>query len=212
MDQHHWNFVRHQLGAVDEHRGRLSFHSSSLRWEYWAMLKQKGQTLVMFALVMALFMTFLIIVTIDLQFLSVTLNRADNAALLGAQAGATAVDPGSIYSAQLGSSIALKNVPTTTLTSNPSGQTDSAQYRCYDAIKRIVIGGATFDPATSCTLSNGNTTVTVHVIVDLRLPIGVPGYPAVLKISPYADRTARAAFGGCPSGQYNFNLVTGLCA
>jgi hypothetical protein len=174
------------------------------------MLKRQGQVMVIFALTMALFMAFLILATIDLQFISVTLNRADNAALLGAQAGATAVDPASILSARVGNPITLKNAPTTSLTSNPSGQTDTAQYRCYAAIQAIAITGGTFDRATSCTLDKTGTTLTVHVIVDVTLPVHVPGYPSILKISPFNDRTAKAAFGGCFSGQYSFDLVTGL--
>ena len=57
-----------------------------------------GQTLVIFALVLALFFAGMLALVADLGALFVAYNRVDDGALLAVQAGASAIDEGSFYS------------------------------------------------------------------------------------------------------------------
>lgn len=56
------------------------------------MARQRGQVAIMFALVLGLFLVYLIIVVGDLLVLYNAAGRYDNAALVGAQAGASQLD------------------------------------------------------------------------------------------------------------------------
>ena len=62
---------------------------------------QQGQTLVIFALVLSLFFVWMIAMVADLGTLYVAYDRLDNAALLAAQAGASAIDTGELYQGNL---------------------------------------------------------------------------------------------------------------
>ena len=59
---------------------------------------RSGQTLVIFALVLALFFVAMLALVADLGALFVAYNRVDDGALLAVQAGASAIDEGSFYS------------------------------------------------------------------------------------------------------------------
>lgn len=60
-----------------------------------------GQTLVVFALVLALFFVGMIALVADAGALLVAYNRLDDGVLLAAQAGASAIDQGSFYGGRL---------------------------------------------------------------------------------------------------------------
>ena len=62
---------------------------------------QRGQTLVIFALVLSLFLVWMIALVADVGTLYVAYDRFDNAALLAAQAGASAIDTGQLYQGSL---------------------------------------------------------------------------------------------------------------
>ena len=62
---------------------------------------ERGQTLVIFALVLSLFLVWMIALVADVGALYVAYDRFDNAALLAAQAGASAVDTGQLYQGNL---------------------------------------------------------------------------------------------------------------
>jgi hypothetical protein len=63
--------------------------------------RQAGQTLVVFALVLALFLVGMLALTADLGAVFVAYNRVDDGALLAIQAGASAIDQGSFYTGRL---------------------------------------------------------------------------------------------------------------
>jgi hypothetical protein len=60
-----------------------------------------GQTLVIFALVLALFFAGMLALVADLGALFVAYNRVDDGVLLAIQAGASAIDEGSFYAGSL---------------------------------------------------------------------------------------------------------------
>src|SRR5215469_13129959 len=60
-----------------------------------------GQTLVIFALVLALFFAGMLALVADLGALFIAYNRVDDGALLAVQAGASAIDEGSFYAGSL---------------------------------------------------------------------------------------------------------------
>jgi hypothetical protein len=62
---------------------------------------EQGQTLVIFALVLSLFFIWMIALVADVGTLYVAYDRLDNAALLAAQAGASAIDTGQLYQGNL---------------------------------------------------------------------------------------------------------------
>ena len=62
---------------------------------------EQGQTLVIFALVLSLFFIWMIALVADVGALYVAYDRLDNAALLAAQAGASAIDTGQLYQGNL---------------------------------------------------------------------------------------------------------------
>ena len=63
--------------------------------------RQEGQTLVVFALVLALFFGGMIVLVADLGAVFVAYNRIDRAALLAVQSGASAIDAGTFYAGEL---------------------------------------------------------------------------------------------------------------
>jgi hypothetical protein len=62
---------------------------------------QRGQTLIVFALTLALFFTGMIVLVADVSALFVAYNRIDSAALLAVQSGASAIDANSFYAGTL---------------------------------------------------------------------------------------------------------------
>ena len=62
---------------------------------------EQGQTLIIFALVLSLFFIWMIALVADVGALYVAYDRLDNAALLAAQAGASAIDTGQLYQGNL---------------------------------------------------------------------------------------------------------------
>jgi hypothetical protein len=62
---------------------------------------EQGQTLIIFALVLSLFFIWMIALVADVGALYVAYDRLDNAALLAAQSGASAIDTGQLYQGNL---------------------------------------------------------------------------------------------------------------
>lgn len=157
-------------------------------------LAQKGQVMVAFALVMVGFMLILIIATLDLQALAVAYNRADTTALLGAQAGGSAVClvasagcPSTIYNAAPGSPIFLD--PT------------EVQNRC-NAVIPPGSPPAGFRSFTLKCKPNG-TTVTATVTFVPKFPLTALGFnPPTVTLA----RTGRPAY-GCGKGTYTYQAL-----
>ncbi len=131
---------------------------------------QAGQTLVMFALVSAFVLSAVIALVANAQMLYINFNRADDAALLGAQAGASALDPNSIYTdhVQLDHELALS--------------------RCNGAARQ-----APYIIEVDCSATS--TVVTARVVLRVPLPIPVLPPPDIS-----ATRTASIAYGGSQGG------------
>jgi len=105
-----------------------------------------GQTLVIFAVVLALFFAGMLALVADLGALFVAYNRVDDGALLAIQAGASAIDQGSFYSGGL--------------------QLDAvaARRRCDDSLATAHLDGG-------CTADTGSVTADVHEVVALPVPL-----------------------------------------
>jgi hypothetical protein len=134
---------------------------------------QNGQTLVVFTIVCAFILLGTMALVGNTQVLLVNSDRADAAALLSAQAGASAIDTGdALYK---GDSIAL--------------QPDLAQARCQQAgaAQPLVVSVA-------CTV-DGNT-VTAKVTQRVQMPL--PLWSSFETVS--ATRSARPAYGGTTGG------------
>jgi hypothetical protein len=132
---------------------------------------QDGQTLVIFAIVCAFMLLGTIALVGNTQVLFVNSDRVDAAALLAAQAGASAIDQGALYSNQVVVSPA------------------QAMTRCQQA------GAAQATVSSvSCTVS-GNT-VTATIVERVQMPIPLWGDFETVS----ATRSARPAFGGVTGG------------
>jgi hypothetical protein len=105
----------------------------------------------MFALVMALFFSGMVALVSDVGAVLVGYNRADDAALLAAQAGASAIDPDAFRQG----SLAL-DLPT-------------ARARCRSSIERSGMAG-------DCTVATQR--VTAELVNSVRLPIPLAGFNA----------------------------------
>lgn len=129
---------------------------------------QSGQTLIMFAITMVFMFLSLIALVGDSVVLMVRYNQVNSAALLGAQAGATAIDEELFYQGihQL--------------------RPDLATSRCETTAESSAGPGA----GASC-VTNGNT-VTATVTQQVTLP--VPLFMQSATVS--ATRTGQAVFGG----------------
>jgi hypothetical protein len=135
------------------------------------MRMQSGQTLVVFTIVCAFILLGTMALVGNTQVLFVNANRADAAALLAAQAGASAIDPGALYNDR------LVIAP------------DLAQARCQQAGRQAphvvdVVCGV-----------DGNT-VSATVVERVTMPI--PLFSGAETVS--ATRTARPAYGGTTGG------------
>jgi hypothetical protein len=133
--------------------------------------EQRGQTLVIFTLVCAFLLLGTIALVGNTQVLFVNSDRADAAALLAAQAGASAIDQSALYSNQ----VRLRP--------------DLAVSRCDTAARQ-----APYVVSVTCTVSGD--TVTARVVERVDMP--VPLWSGAETLS--ATRTARAAFGGYTGG------------
>jgi hypothetical protein len=128
---------------------------------------RSGQTLVMFALVLALVLVTLLAVVVNL---AAVLDRYDQAALaagLGAQAGAAAVDTHTYYTKGTRSLIQ-----------------DQAQRQCETAANQTSGLGVT------CTVAGDHITVTAQENVPLPLALGTTSVPISV------TRSATGVFGG----------------
>jgi hypothetical protein len=105
-----------------------------------------GQTLVIFAIVLALFFVGMLALVADLGALFVAYNRVDDGALLAIQAGASAIDEGSFYSGSL------------------RLDATAARQRCQDSLAAAHLAGR-------CTADARSVTADVHQAVALPVPI-----------------------------------------
>lgn len=132
---------------------------------------QRGQTLVIFAIVCAFLLLGTIALVGNTQVLFVNSDRVDATALLAAQAGASAIDEGALYNNQVVVSPA------------------QAVTRCQQAAAAQAMVSSVH-----CTIS-GNT-VTATVVQHVQMPI--PLWSDFEMVS--ATRSARPAFGGVTGG------------
>ena len=127
---------------------------------------ERGQTLVIFALVLSFFLVWMIALVADVGTLYVAYDRFDNAALLAAQAGASAVDTGQLYQGNLRLDV---------------GQ---ARLFCQQSLGAAGVQG------------NCDQTTPALVVADVReavqLPVTLLGQSAVVHI----QHAARPAYGG----------------
>jgi hypothetical protein len=127
---------------------------------------QGGQTLVVFALTLALFFTGMVALVADLGAVFVAYNRVDAAALLAVQAGASAIDASAFYAG----SVRLDE--------------SEAERRCHESLVSAGVSGR-------CSATGG---LLIHAEARqlVRLPLPIPGLEAPVRVM----RTARPAFGG----------------
>lgn len=110
------------------------------------MSASAGQTLVVFALVLAMFFVGMIALVADAGALLVGYNRVDDGVLLAAQAGASAIDQGSFYGGR------LRLDPGT------------AVARCDGSLSAAGLRG-------TCTADAGSVTADVRQVVALPVPV-----------------------------------------
>jgi hypothetical protein len=127
---------------------------------------QGGQTLIVFALTLALFFTGMIVLVADVGALFVAYNRVDGAALLAVQSGASAIDAGSFYAGSL-----------------RLDQTE-AERRCEQSFQNAGVSG-------TCSAAGGRV-VAADARQTVRLPLSLFGAQATVHVS----RTAQPAYGG----------------
>jgi hypothetical protein len=131
-----------------------------------AAATQAGQTLVVFALTLALFFVGMIALVADAGALFVAYNRIDSAALLAVQSGASAIDAGSFYAGSLRLDQA------------------EAERRCRQSFASAGVSG-------TCSAAGGRT-VTADARQVVRLPLALLGAHATVRVV----RTALPAYGG----------------
>jgi hypothetical protein len=107
---------------------------------------ERGQTLVIFTLVLALFFVGMFAMVADLSALFVAYNRVDDGALLAIQAGASAIDEGSFYTGSL------------------RLDATAARQRCQDALAAAHLDG-------QCSADARSVTADVHQTVALPIPL-----------------------------------------
>jgi hypothetical protein len=117
---------------------------------------EAGQTLVIFALMLALLFAGMFALVADLGALFVAYNRVDGAALLAIQAGASAIDQGSFYTGRL--------------QLDPS----TAEQRCTTSLAEAHLQGACSADARS---------ITVDVRQSVALPVPLLGVRAPVHVS-----------------------------
>ncbi len=107
---------------------------------------RSGQTLVIFALVLALFFVGMLALVADLGALFVAYNRVDDGALLAIQAGGSAIDERSFYTGSL------------------RLDADLARQRCQDSLAAAHLDG-------SCAANARSVTADVRQLVALPVPL-----------------------------------------
>lgn len=125
-----------------------------------------GQTLVVFALTLALFFTGMIALVADLGAVFIAYNRVDSAALLAVQAGASAIDTNAFYAG----SIRLDQA--------------EAERRCQDSLATAGVSG-------NCSAAGGRL-MRAEARQLVRLPLPLPGLQTPVRVL----RTAEPAYGG----------------
>jgi hypothetical protein len=130
------------------------------------LIPQGGQTLVVFALTLALFFTGMVALVADLGAVFIAYNRVDAAALLAVQAGASAIDASAFYAG----SVRLDEA--------------EAERRCQESLVTAGVSG-------SCSAAGGRL-IRAEARQLVRLPLPLPGLQAPVRVL----RTARPAFGG----------------
>jgi hypothetical protein len=133
---------------------------------------QRGQTLVIFTIVCAFILLGTMALVGNTQVLFVNADRADAAALLSAQAGASAIDLTTLYQ---GDQIAI--------------EPGEAQSRCEQA-------GAAQPLIVSAKCHVNGNTVTAVVVQRVQMPL--PLWSAFETVT--ATRSARPAYGGATGG------------
>ncbi len=128
-------------------------------------MNQRGQTLVMFVLMLAVLLLGLLALVGDVGAVAFEYERANSSALLGAQAGAADIDLVSLY------------------TSNARQLDPNAATVCRATAMQ--------SPGSSATCTPSGTTITATVSRQARLPIPVWGVSVPVR----AVRTAQAVFG-----------------
>ncbi|MDQ6772388.1 MAG: hypothetical protein M3024_05280 [Candidatus Dormibacteraeota bacterium] len=131
-----------------------------------AGLGQRGQTLVVFALVLALFLAAMVALVGDLGKVFVTYSHVDGEALLAVQAGATAIDQQSLYGGVLRLDVT------------------QARLRCEASLSRANLPG-------DCSRTGPGLVVAV---VDMTVSLPVPLLGAAAPV--HVQRTARPGYGG----------------
>lgn len=116
---------------------------------------QSGQTLVVFALTLALFFSAMIVLVADVSALFVAYNRVDGAALLAVQSGASAIDANSFYAGTL-----------------RLDQTEAEQ-RCRQSFQQARVSG-------NCSASG--RLVTAEARQSVRLPLTLFGARATVSV------------------------------
>lgn len=135
---------------------------------------ESGQTLIVFTLVCAFVLLGTMALVGDLQVLFVNDNRTDAAALLAAQAGASAISTSDLYN---NNDVKLDQ--------------DKAPKRCHDAVYQLpnVVN-------VDCKPSLDRRSITARVTERVDLPLTLWGATETIQ----ATRTARPAFGGRTGG------------
>jgi hypothetical protein len=106
----------------------------------------RGQTLVIFALVLSMFFAGMLALVADLGSLFVAYNRVDDAVLLAVQAGASAIDEGSFYTGGLELDAA------------------AAAQRCQDSLTNAHLDGR-------CSADGRSVSADVRQLVPLPVPV-----------------------------------------
>jgi hypothetical protein len=168
-------------------------------------IKQRGQVVVAFALVMVGFMFILIVATLDLQALSLAYNRADTTALLAAQAGAGAVcitisapdcpAGTTIYDATPGSRIYLNQTEVNARCAAVAPQGNPPLGFTYFKLTCKVTGPIVVVTVVFTPRFLANNAGTVALFGSPRLTLTRNGQPAY----------------GCGNGAYTFNPLNGTC-
>jgi hypothetical protein len=115
----------------------------------------RGQTLVIFALVLALFFTGMFALVADLSAVFIIYDRVGDGALLAAQAGASAVAPGPFYEGEVQLDPAL------------------AAARCQATLRSLDLAG---------TCSADRATVVATARTTVQLPVPLPGLTAPVSV------------------------------
>jgi hypothetical protein len=116
---------------------------------------EAGQTLVVFALVLALFLVGMLALTADLGAVFVAYNRVDDGALLAIQAGASGIDQGSFY----GGSLQL--------------DAGTATQRCQDSLAAAHLDGRCAADTRSVSVDVGEAVPLPVPLLGLRAPVRV---------------------------------------